>query len=81
MWVSISVAEAPAAISITLCVAMARGAAAVAMKTSSTGVSIVPERTRRAPSVAKAAFICITGSEAAARASTALFTSLERAPS
>ena len=60
--VSMMVAEAPASTSITLRVAMVRGAASVAMKTSSIGVSTLPDSVRCAPSVAKAAFISCTGS-------------------
>ena len=68
------------AISMTLRVAMVRGAASVAMKTSSTGVSMVPESTSRAPSVAKAAFICMHRFGRRRRAdSTALFSQLRTA--
>ena len=56
-------------------------AALVAMKTSSTGRSILPESLIRAPSVAKAAFICSTGSSASAMISAASFASLECAAS
>ena len=75
------VAEASSATSITLRVAMVRGAASVAMKTSSTGVSMLPASLIRAPSVAKAAFICSTGSSASALASTAPLASFEWAAS
>ncbi len=69
------------ATSITLRVAMVRGAALVEMKTSSTGVSMLPESVRRAPPVAKAAFICWTGSSAGACASTVPFANRECAAS